>query len=82
MFALLVYLYRKKLPHGTVLAVYLLAYPVIRFLMEFLRGDNRTPFASGLNVAQGISIGLLVIGVLVLTAFRRPRENPAADSGA
>lgn len=81
-FVLLVYLFRKELAHGTVLAVYLLCYPVIRFFMEMLRGDNRNPFAVGLNMAQGISMALLLLGIVLFVFFRRPREHDPADSSA
>lgn len=61
------YLRRKNQRHGSVLALYLMVYPVGRFLFEFLRGDERM-MAGSLHVAQVISLGLLVTG-LGLWAF-------------
>ena len=43
------------------LALYLTTYPVGRFLLEFLRGDERLRW-EGLNVAQEVSIALFVVG--------------------
>ena len=51
------------------LAVYLLTYPVGRFLLEFFRGDERLHWL-GLDVAQEISVGMFVIGVALWFGLR------------
>ena len=71
---LLLYLRRRRAgaPHGGVLAWYLLLYPPFRFLVEFLRGDERLQ-ALGLNVAQEVSLALFAAGfALWLIRARRP----------
>ena len=67
LFVLLVFLYRR-LPHrrGVVAAVYLLLYPVIRFLIEPLRGDPRMQIGAW-SIGQFISILLFVAGAALLT---------------
>jgi len=65
----LVWLYRRRRRDGTVLAAYLLTYPVLRFWLETLRGDPRMPVL-GLSVAQGISVGLFAVGLALLVRAR------------
>lgn len=64
-FALLVVLYRKRKRYGMVTAVYLLTYPLSRLLLETLRGTHRVMWGP-LSSAQGISIGLMAVGAIVL----------------
>jgi phosphatidylglycerol:prolipoprotein diacylglycerol transferase len=61
LYGLLLWAYRRRPRAGQVLALYLTTYPVIRFLMELLRGDERELW--GLTVAQDVSVALFVIGV-------------------
>lgn len=74
------YLHRRR--DGEVLALYLLVYPVGRFLIEWLRGDPRAHWA-GLSVAQWLCIGLFAVGC-GLTVFVKRRGRPAErrDRGA
>jgi phosphatidylglycerol:prolipoprotein diacylglycerol transferase len=61
-FAILYFYVRpRKRAHGQVFAVFLVAYAVMRFLLEFLRADDRGGFA-GLSTSQWISIPLVGLG--------------------
>ena len=60
LFALLLALYLKR--RRDTCAAYLVGYGVIRFCMEFFRGDPRAAFW-GLSIGQVISIGLVAAGV-------------------
>lgn len=53
----------RRRPHreGSVFSVYLVLYGVIRFLIEFLRGDDRGRFIAGLSPSQLVSL-LIVAG--------------------
>lgn len=67
---LLLYLFLTKVyrrPHkpGTVLALYLLCYPPIRFMLEFIRGDERM-MEGALTMAQCISLGLFLAGAIFM----------------
>ena len=68
----------------TTLFVYIIAYGVERFLLEFLRGDEIRGIFGWFSTSQWISIGLIVIGVvgLILTNRRRHSAKPAPGSGA
>ena len=61
---------RSAAPAGWLFGVYLLGYAVIRFFIEFLRGDQTVLWA-GLTLQQLLSIGALLAGGLLIAA--RPR---------
>ncbi|MCC7173629.1 MAG: prolipoprotein diacylglyceryl transferase [Bryobacterales bacterium] len=61
-------------PHkaGGVIGLYLSLYAVARFVIEFFRApESPNPFGGPFTTAQWISIGLFVLGAVVLT--RRPK---------
>jgi phosphatidylglycerol:prolipoprotein diacylglycerol transferase len=63
-FIILHIIYKRHKKRGTVLATYLLIYPIVRFVLEFFRGDPRVrygPFAA----AQWISIILFSAGCII-----------------
>ena len=63
------FLFYRKFGRGTT-ALYLIGYAMIRFGMEYLRGDPRAavgPF----SISQTISLALFSVGVLLLSRFRK-----------
>jgi len=79
-FALVVLTYRRRKREGTTTAVYLLAYPLGRFALEFLRGDERMRWpAVGLSVAQILSIVLFVTGLVLLLLPGRRVESARSE---
>jgi len=75
-FATLVFLARKTTRQGVVTVAYLLLYGILRFTVEFWRGDPRGFFA-GLSTSQWISI-LLVAGGLLLWFLQVGRGKGSA----
>jgi len=76
-YLLLLRFYRRKTaltPPGTLLALYLVVYPAGRFLLEFIRGDDRLR-AGRLDVAQIISLGLMITGLVMWAILRRRHER-------
>lgn len=73
LYAVLHLVLRRQRP-GQVIAVYLLAYGAWRFGIEFLRGDDRLR-TGGLDAAQLISIGLVMIGAGLALGLRRTRTS-------
>jgi len=71
----LVWYHGKKKRDGTVVAMYLIVYPIGRFFFEMTRGDERMKWM-GLTVAQEISIFLLLFGCLLWVVVS-PRGEPA-----
>lgn len=80
LFFLLTWFYGRRKRDGSVLALYMMYYGGWRFVGEFFRGDaRRAIIAGGLDVAQGISIGLILIGcALWFFAPRRVQQSHAA----
>ena len=67
LFAFLLFLRKKKTFPGELFWMYLLCYAVGRFLLEFLRGDDRGLVLGGtLSLTQAISIPLAGISVAML----------------
>ena len=71
---LLAYYPRKK-KDGAVFALYLTLYPIWRFLIEFLRGDERAQWL-GLNAAQVVSLLLLAAGLMLWWMLPNRRFHP------
>lgn len=72
LFAFLYWLYPRRRFAGQSVALYFMIEGVSRFLIEFLRGDERGQ-AAGLATSQWIGIGMVVVGAAVwmLAASRR-----------
>lgn len=67
------YLRRRNNLNGCVLALYLITYPIGRFLLEFIRGDARMRMGS-LDVAQVVSLGLITLGIILWGWIHRNRK--------
>ena len=61
-------LMKKDFKHN--LTVYLIAYGIFRFLIEFVRADNRGEFFPGISPSQFWSILMVVAGVAVFFLLR------------
>jgi len=64
---------------GRVVALYLLVYPVVRFFLEFLRGDPRLMWGP-FTVAQALSLGLFACGAVMWIVLRNRYERVAHSS--
>ena len=71
LFFVLYKLYKKDNHKGYLLHIYFYAYPVIRFIDEFFRGDSYRGFLFGLSTSQIISILLVIINTIVLLKRRK-----------
>jgi phosphatidylglycerol:prolipoprotein diacylglycerol transferase len=69
---LLTWFYPRRRRDGEVMALLMVAYPVLRFINESLRADEPA-IVAGLTAAQAISAGLLLAGVA--TWFVLPRRT-------
>lgn len=76
-FALLTFVVRPRMRrHGQVFAGLLVSYGVLRFLIEFVRADERGS-AGGLSTSQWISLPLVAWGLWLL--LRRPAAKATGD---
>lgn len=65
-FLILMYYARKVRKPGAVLGVYLIGYAIIRFVIEFFRGDVARGILFGVSTSQWISLILLPIGFYLI----------------
>ena len=65
---------RKQRKSGSVIGLYIVLYSIIRFLLEFLRGDDARGFILFLSTSQLISLVILPIGIFLL-AGKRTKSN-------
>lgn len=71
-FLLLVAIRKNKAFNGQLFMTYFLLYSVLRFIVEFFRGDvGRGFILYNLSVSQGISILMFLIGVIGLILLKR-----------
>jgi len=66
--------YHSVLKKGDIFLTYLIAYPVIRFFMEFLRLDSSQ--VVGININQWIMLGIAVIAAVALFLRHRFGQEP------
>ncbi len=72
LFAVLVFVVRpNKRFHGQVFAAWLMAYAVLRTVVELFRGDIERGVVAGLGVGQWTSIAIFAVGAAVWVVGRR-----------
>lgn len=74
-FLLLYMLLKKGKAKGQLFTLYLLTYPVCRFILEFFRGDAYRGIFYGLSTSQWISIVLFLFGLFRLFSFYRKQKK-------
>ncbi len=77
-FLFILYLFKKDIMRDKLIYVYMLIYPVVRFIDEFFRGDTYRGFLFGLSTSQWISIILFVFAVIMLIVKRNKSKSNAA----
>ena len=66
---------RKPRKKGSILGIYLICYAIIRFCVEFLRGDVERGILFGVSTSQWISLLLIPVGLYII--FRKDKETKA-----
>ena len=74
--SLLVYTHRRPKRGVRVLGIYLAVYSVIRFALEFLRGDLVRGVLLGMSTSQFVSLLVLPVGVALFYQSNRRRVSP------
>ena len=74
-FAILLYLFLKTSVNGNLIFVYMFLYPIVRFCMEFLRGDAIRGRVLWLSTSQWISLGLFTISVVYFVQKFRKKKS-------
>ena len=70
-FIVLITLLNKNKLKGKLIYLYLLLYPIGRFIFEFFRGDSYRGFIFGLSTSQFISIILFIFSLVSLIVIRK-----------
>lgn len=70
-FALLHYASKKPHKNGAILVQYVILYSVMRFSLEFFRGDFRGGFLLGLSPSQLISLAAVLISLFIWKKYLR-----------
>ena len=66
LFWILLTLFRKRILADRLIYLYMLTYPVIRFITEFFRGDVVRGIFFGLSTSQWVSIALFIFALIML----------------
>ena len=77
LFVLLASLYRRGITEGRVFATYLMGYGIVRFLLEYTRGDVARGFVfnGALSTSQLISLGMIAVGIGLFAWAGRRRSR-------
>jgi len=78
LFFILDYLRKKKFFKGHLIYLYLLIYSVVRFFMEFIRGDEYRGLFFGLSTSQIISIAIFCVVAPKTYVFLKNRNRQPA----
>lgn len=82
-FAALLWFYRRKSFDGQVFWVYVAAYSVFRFVVEFWRGDPRgAVFGDALSTSQFVAIVMFTVALGMLARLRTRKDLGAVPSEA
>ena len=77
LFFLLWMLFRRDRARGKLIWLYLLIYPVYRFILEFFRGDTYRGFVGFLSTSQIVSVVLFAVAAAVLIVKRfKEKDRP------
>ncbi len=68
LFAVLLCLFNKRCAERRLIFIYLYSYSTARFILEFFRGDANRGIFFGLSTSQWISILIVIICTIILTA--------------
>ena len=75
LFVFLHFAYKRKHKDGAILVTYIFAYSLMRFIIEFFRGDFRGNFVLGLSPSQCISLVAATIAFVLWFKFLRTKQN-------
>lgn len=67
LFVVFMFYCRKPRKEGSILGIYFICYAIIRFSLEFLRGDVERGIFLGVSTSQWISLILIPIGIYLIT---------------
>ena len=70
-FVILLLTYKRLLGTYKTIGLYCILYGIVRFVLEFFRGDLIRGIFFGLSTSQWISIAIIIIGIVILAVKRK-----------
>ncbi len=77
LFFVLWHFFQKRRYSSWLLNIYLCAYPIFRFVIEFFRGDAHRGIYAGMSTSQWISLLILLVNSIVILC--RKKKNSATN---
>ena len=77
LFLILYHRTKNKCAPGRTLGFYMLFYGILRFVLEFFRGDEVRGHALAFSTSQWISIGVIVLGIYLYGWYAKKHAKPA-----
>ena len=77
-FLLMLYLYKRGILRYKLIYLYFIIYPIMRFVLEYFRGDTYRGFLFSLSTSQIISIPVFIYGAVMLAVVcvkKRPQTE-------
>lgn len=74
-FVILTITYKKYIGTYKTVGLYCMLYSIIRFILEFFRGDLIRGIYLGISTSQWISIALLILGLVIFIKGEKNNEN-------
>lgn len=81
-FLILYVISKKERQSGKLILFYLIMYPVLRFSLEFFRGDTARGIYWGLSTSQWISLGILTISLTLFPRDIIKQKRPRPENGS
>lgn len=78
-FLLLYYLYKRGTLRYRLIYLYFMIYPILRFVLEFFRGDSYRGFLFSLSTSQIISIFVFIYGAVMLAVTCIKHKNTQTE---
>lgn len=75
LFVFLHYAYKRPHKTGTVLVQYIIGYGLIRFTIEFFRGDFRGAFIGGLSPSQCLSVCTIAAALIIYRFLIKDKQH-------
>jgi phosphatidylglycerol:prolipoprotein diacylglycerol transferase len=80
LFAILLYVFIKKPNSYATTIGYIIGYGILRFCLEFLRGDKERGGFLGVSTSQWISILLVTILITIIIIYNHQKKKKAVES--
>lgn len=75
LFIVLNNLYKNNKFKGNLIYIYLISYSILRFIIEFFRGDSYRGFVFGISTSQFISIVIFIFSIVIIIVKKQKKNS-------